>query len=167
MLLFLLSISAFAQQIDAETQHFLDSLGIKYDPNDPDGEAKLEKAMREKFTGLMDSATKVASNTETDPFNTEGLKGNMIRELQEVDQYEQKLSSEGEKQSTNMMKNMQGGKTTMVPPPVNYNAAAPKARDFSQMTLDQARKMADSGEVNAMSVLDYKAFTKAMNKLLK
>ena len=85
----------------------------------------------------------------------------------EVDQYEQKLSSEGEKQSTNMMKTMQGGKTTMVPPPVNLNAAAPKARDFSQMTMDQARKMADSGEVAAMSVLDYKAFTKAMNKLLK
>lgn len=82
-LLFLLTTAAFSQQIDAETQHFLDSLGIKYDPNDPDGEYKLEKALREKFTGLMDSATKVASNTVTDPFNTEGLKGNMLRELQE------------------------------------------------------------------------------------
>ena len=83
MLLFLLTTAAFSQQIDAETQHFLDSLGIKYDPNDPDGEAKLEKAMREKLTGLMDSATKVASNTITDPFNTEGLAGNMLRELNE------------------------------------------------------------------------------------
>jgi Leucine-rich repeat (LRR) protein len=82
-LLLLLKTAAFSQQIDAEAQQFLDSLGIKYDPNDPDGEAKFEKALREKFTGLMDSATKVASNTETDPFNTEGLKGNMLRELNE------------------------------------------------------------------------------------
>ncbi|MEI8048419.1 MAG: hypothetical protein WCI92_13625 [Bacteroidota bacterium] len=83
MLLFLLTISAFSQQIDAETQHVLDSLGIKYDPNDPEGELKLEKALREKFTNAFDSATKVASNTVTDPFNTEGLAGNMLMELNE------------------------------------------------------------------------------------
>jgi Leucine-rich repeat (LRR) protein len=82
-LLLFLSSFAFAQQIDLETQHFLDSLGIKYDPNDPDSEMKLEKAMREKFTGLLDSASKVASNTVTDPYNTEGLAGNMLRELNE------------------------------------------------------------------------------------
>lgn len=68
----LLNISAFAQ-IDEQSKHLLDSLGFKYDPNDPDALLKIEQQLKDKFLAKYDSAMKAAGDIVIDPNNTEGL----------------------------------------------------------------------------------------------
>ncbi len=80
----LLTTSAFAQ-IDKEGQHFLDSLGIKYDPTDPDALMKAEKELRDMFAVQFDSAMRVAGNEVSDPYNTGKLEEEILAELDEGD----------------------------------------------------------------------------------
>ena len=70
----LITGSAFAQlELDKAGKQLLDSLKIKYDPNDPDATLKLEQQIKDKFLAKYDSVMKVAGNEVMDPNNTEGL----------------------------------------------------------------------------------------------
>ena len=80
VLALLLTLPAFSQ-IDKAGKQFLDSLGIKYDPNDPDAEQKAEKALKNMFTAQFDSAMKAAGNEVSDPYNTGKLKDEILGEL--------------------------------------------------------------------------------------
>jgi hypothetical protein len=80
----LLSLPTFAQ-LDKASKQFLDSLGIKYDPTDPDAESKIEKAIRDKIAAKFDSATKAASNEVIDPENTELLLAEIADESKDED----------------------------------------------------------------------------------
>lgn len=81
-LVLFLSTTVFAQ-IDKSSKQLLDSLGIKFDPNDPDAELKLEQQLKEKFLAKYDSAMKVAGNTVIDPFNTQGLLNDIANDINE------------------------------------------------------------------------------------
>jgi hypothetical protein len=86
LLSLLLASSAFAQlELDKAGQQLLDSLKIKYDPNDPDATLKLEQQLKDKFIAKYDSVMKVAGNTVIDPNNTEGLLAEIRDELSEGD----------------------------------------------------------------------------------
>lgn len=80
----LLNISAFAQ-IDKAGKQFLDSLGIKFDPNDPDAELKLEQQLKDIFMAKYDSAMKAASNEVVDPYNTGRLAEEILDDFTEGD----------------------------------------------------------------------------------
>lgn len=80
----LLTTAAFAQ-IDEQSQHLLDSLKIKYDPNDPDALLKIEQQLKDKFVAKYDSAMKEAGNVVIDPNNTEGLIAEIRDELNDGD----------------------------------------------------------------------------------
>jgi hypothetical protein len=80
----LFTSSAFAQlELDEAGKQLLDSLKIKYDPNDPDATLKLEQQLKELFLAKYDSAMKVAGNTVIDPNNTEVLKAEILKEFGE------------------------------------------------------------------------------------
>jgi len=80
----LLTTSAFAQlELDKAGKQFLDSLGIKFDPNDPDAELKAEKALKDMFVAQFDSAMKMAGKEVSDPYNTGKLKEEITAELDE------------------------------------------------------------------------------------
>jgi Leucine-rich repeat (LRR) protein len=78
------SLSAQAQ-IDKSGQQFLDSLGIKYDVNDPDALLKAEQALKDLFLSRYDSAMKVASDEVIDPYQTQRLAGEILNEFGEGD----------------------------------------------------------------------------------
>lgn len=82
LLALLLTGSAFAQlELDKAGMQLLDSLKIKYDPNDPDATLKLEQQLKDKFIAKYDSVMKVAGNEVMDPNNTEGLLAEIRDEL--------------------------------------------------------------------------------------
>ena len=86
LLALLLTSSAFAQlELDKAGQQLLDSLKIKYDPNDPDATLKLEQQLKDKFIAKYDSVMKVAGNEVSDPNNTEGLIADILGEFGEGD----------------------------------------------------------------------------------
>lgn len=86
LLALLLTSSAFAQlELDKAGQQLLDSLKIKYDPNDPDATLKLEQQLKDIFIAKYDSVMKVAGNTVIDPNNTEGLIAEIRDELSDGD----------------------------------------------------------------------------------
>ena len=84
VLALLLTFPAFSQ-IDKAGKQFLDSLGIKFDPSDPDALMKAEKQLRDIYTSQFDSAMRVAGNEVSDPYNTEKLKEEILAELDEGD----------------------------------------------------------------------------------
>lgn len=79
-----LSTATYAQ-LDEKGKQFLDSLGIKYDPNDPDAEQKAGKAFIDMFMAQYDSAMKIAENIVIDPENTEGLLAEILGEFNEME----------------------------------------------------------------------------------
>jgi Leucine-rich repeat (LRR) protein len=83
-LILLCTATAYAQ-IDEGGKQLLDSLGIKYDLNDPDAEEKIGKALKEFFTAKMDSAMKVVSNEVVDPYNTGKLAEEILNDFTEGD----------------------------------------------------------------------------------
>src|ERR1035437_9489485 len=86
LLALLLTSSAFAQlELDKAGQQLLDSLKIKYDPNDPDATLKLEQQLKDIFIAQYDSVLKVAGNTVIDPNNIEGLLAEIRDELSDGD----------------------------------------------------------------------------------
>jgi Leucine-rich repeat (LRR) protein len=86
ILTLLLTSSAFAQlELDKAGRQLLDSLKIKYDPNDPDATLKLEQQLKDKFMAKYDSAMKEAGNIVIDPNNTEGLIAEIRDELSDGD----------------------------------------------------------------------------------
>jgi len=80
----LLTTATFAQ-IDEQSKYLLDSLGFKYDPNDPDALLKIEQQLKDKFLAQYDSAMKAAGDIVIDPYNTEGLLTEIQDELSDGD----------------------------------------------------------------------------------
>lgn len=80
----LLSSASYAQ-LDEKGKQFLDSLGIKFDPNDPDAERKIGQQIKDKFLAKYDSAIKVAENTVIDPENTKKLLADILDEFGDED----------------------------------------------------------------------------------
>lgn len=84
ILILLFAATAYAQ-IDEDSKKFLNSLGIKFDPNDPDAEDKIGKALKAFYTAKMDSALKAAANEVTDPHNTGRLAEEILKDFEEGD----------------------------------------------------------------------------------
>lgn len=82
MLLFAATTNA---QIDDEAKHFLDSLGIKFDPNDTDAEFKIGNALKALYTAKMDSAMKAVANEVVDPYYTGTLAEEILKDFEEGD----------------------------------------------------------------------------------
>ena len=86
ILTLLLTSSAFAQlELDKAGKQFLDSLGIKFDLNDPDAELKIEQQLKDKFMAKYDSAMKIAGNEVVDPLNTGRLAEEILKDFEEGD----------------------------------------------------------------------------------
>lgn len=81
----LLFNTAALAQLDEGGKQFLDSLGIKYDLNDPDAEQKIGNALKAFFTAKMDSALKLAANEVVDPYNTGRLAEEILNDFTEGD----------------------------------------------------------------------------------
>jgi hypothetical protein len=83
-LILFFTATAYAQ-IDEYSKHILDSLGIKFDPNDSDALQKIEQRLKDAFTTKFDSAMTVAGTEVMDPNNIEGLMAEIRDELNEDD----------------------------------------------------------------------------------